>query len=205
MPNFFHTGLPQASVWCGPALGQTSGLWRHFGRTILQSEAVTWRQSQTDALGIHRQVGCRFDNNNTRDIADCLVLGDGRESFESRRPESPGFNFTNILWAAFCAKVFLRNFCLLTVWHCNFLAKEYWRKSRSLNVGEIDCSCLHKMWQTSTRESAASCRCRLRSSRSWSRSTADSWRWRSITWSSFFTFWIPGSGDSHTPYMPFKV
>ncbi len=38
---------------------------------------------------------------------------------------SPGVNFTNIMRAAFYTKVFLHSFSLITVWICNFSAKEY--------------------------------------------------------------------------------
>jgi hypothetical protein len=47
-------------------------------------------------------------------------------------------NFTNILQAAFSYESFLRSFYVLKIWVCNFLAKGFWRKSCSLNVGEID-------------------------------------------------------------------
>ncbi len=40
-----------------------------------------------------------------------------------------GDNFTNILWVDFLSKSVLRSYSLLTVWLCNFLVQEYWRKS----------------------------------------------------------------------------
>ncbi len=49
-----------------------------------------------------------------------------------------GVNFTNILRAAFSHENFLNSFSVLTIWVCNFLAKGFWRKSCSYNVGEID-------------------------------------------------------------------
>ncbi len=45
--------------------------------------------------------------------------------------------FTNILQAAFSYQSSLRTFYVLTIWVCNFLAKGFWRKSSSSNVGEI--------------------------------------------------------------------
>ncbi len=66
-------------------------------------------------------------------------------------------------------------------------------------------SCRHKMSLTYTRGSAASCRCRRRSWKSWSRFISDSWRWRWITWHSSFSSWSRVSGDSQTPYTPFKI
>jgi hypothetical protein len=59
--------------------------------------------------------------------------------------EQPGVNFTNILRAAFSYKSLLRSFYVVTIWVRNFLAKCFWRKSCSLNVGEID------TWQSFTR------------------------------------------------------
>ena len=47
-------------------------------------------------------------------------------------------NYTNILEAAFTYQSALRAFYVLKIWVCNFLAKGFWRKSCSLNVGEID-------------------------------------------------------------------
>ncbi len=41
---------------------------------------------------------------------------------------------SSFLWT----KIILLSFSLITVWLCNFLAKEYWRKSCSKNVDEID-------------------------------------------------------------------
>jgi len=41
----------------------------------------------------------------------------------------PGVNLTKILQAAFLNKMVFQSFSLLTVWLCNFLAKEYGRKS----------------------------------------------------------------------------
>ncbi len=40
-----------------------------------------------------------------------------------------GVYFTNVLPAAFLYKRVLQTFSLLTVWLCNFLTKEYWRKN----------------------------------------------------------------------------
>jgi len=53
-------------------------------------------------------------------------------------PDKQGVNLPNILRAAFSCKRVLRSFSLITVWLCNFLEKEYWRKSYSSDVGEID-------------------------------------------------------------------
>jgi hypothetical protein len=50
----------------------------------------------------------------------------------------PGVNFTHILQAAFSYESFLRSFYVLTIWVFNFLAKGFWHKSCSLNVGETD-------------------------------------------------------------------
>ena len=47
-------------------------------------------------------------------------------------------NIINFLQAGFLYKRAVRSFSLITVWFCNFLAQEYWRKSWSENVGEID-------------------------------------------------------------------
>jgi len=41
----------------------------------------------------------------------------------------PGVNFINILHAPFSYKSALHSFSIITVWLCNFLAQEYWRKS----------------------------------------------------------------------------
>ena len=41
----------------------------------------------------------------------------------------PCVNFTNILRAAFSYKSVLHSFYILTVWVCNFLAKENWQKA----------------------------------------------------------------------------
>ncbi len=43
--------------------------------------------------------------------------------------EKPGVNFTNILWAAFSYKSFLRSFYVLTIWVCNFWRKEFGAKA----------------------------------------------------------------------------
>jgi hypothetical protein len=49
-----------------------------------------------------------------------------------------GINLISILRATFLKESVLRSFSLVTVWLYNYLAKEYGRKSRSLNVDEID-------------------------------------------------------------------
>ncbi len=40
----------------------------------------------------------------------------------------------------------LRSFYVLTIWVCNFLAKGFWRKNCSENVGEIDTRWQHSYW-----------------------------------------------------------
>jgi hypothetical protein len=52
-------------------------------------------------------------------------------------------NFTYILQAAFSYQSSLRRFYVLTIWVCNFVAKGFWRKCCSYNVGEIDPSWQH--------------------------------------------------------------
>jgi len=47
-------------------------------------------------------------------------------------------DFINILGAPFLYKSILHSFSLITVWLCTILAKEYWHKSCSKNVDEID-------------------------------------------------------------------
>jgi hypothetical protein len=46
-------------------------------------------------------------------------------------PRRSGVNFTNILRAVFLYGSFFAKLYLLTIWVCNFLAKEFWRKSCS--------------------------------------------------------------------------
>jgi hypothetical protein len=60
------------------------------------------------------------------DDNDSLIIG------------SPGVNFTNFFTSSFLYRSFLHSLYALTIWVCNFLAKGFWRKSCSLNVGETD-------------------------------------------------------------------
>ena len=53
-------------------------------------------------------------------------------------PSRAGFNFNNILHAAFSYESVCTAFSLVTVWLCNFLVPKYWHKSCSKNVDEID-------------------------------------------------------------------
>jgi len=48
-----------------------------------------------------------------------------------------GYNFINILLVPFWYQSALQSFSI-TVWLCNFLVKEYWCKSCTENVNEID-------------------------------------------------------------------
>ncbi len=48
-----------------------------------------------------------------------------------RPDETSGVNLTNILRTAFSYKRVLLSFSIITVWLCNFLAKEYRQKSCS--------------------------------------------------------------------------
>jgi hypothetical protein len=58
--------------------------------------------------------------------------GPRRQGGASPVPEGPpGFNFTNILRAAFSYESFLRSFSVLTIWVYNFLVKGFWCKSCS--------------------------------------------------------------------------
>jgi len=51
------------------------------------------------------------------------------ENLFEKVKNSPGVYFTNHLLADFCTKNVLGSFYRLTVWLCNFLAKEYCQKS----------------------------------------------------------------------------
>ncbi len=80
--------------------------------------------------------------------------------YQYRYECQPGVNFTNIQWAAFSYESFLCSFYVLTIWVCIIWAKGFWRKSCSLNVGEIDtCTKLNLAmaywWQTSTNKNWA--------------------------------------------------
>ena len=57
------------------------------------------------------------------------IVGDGYEKEERGRwRECKSVNFINTLHAPFLYKSALQSFSLITVWLCDFLAKEYQRK-----------------------------------------------------------------------------